>query len=520
MHRKSNEIYTWIKRNAEKLHLEKIVFVAMLVGLLVLGISWLPQNSSSTLQSNTASTSRIAESLVHFARLVGGNDIKLSGEEKKRINILITGIGGEGHEGTQLTDAIMFASVDLEAKSIFGVSIPRDMLVPTHGSRAPGQWQKINAINAYEERANEISLRRGNPSSTDGAYATARWFEKTFAIPIDYYLRFDFTFFTRLIDDMGGIWVDVPNAFTDRLYPTQNFGYKTISFVQGPQLMDGETALMYVRSRHGNNGEGSDFARLKRQQLVISATLARLQSFSALASPKFITSTWENVAKHITTNLTIPEILRFAGIAVSWPRDGVQFLTLDDSRGNFLTATVASDGAAVLVPDIGSVKDISRLLLFLPELSKARLEQEEYPTEILIINGTLQTGLAQYAADQMTELGFKAEIAQGKGIIPEGIWINPMYTTEMRKNFWKHWWNVSEITTIDAISTRQNTKKSLNEYGVILVLGMQHAEDYRRILNNTSRYVRSWQEAQDARMERNNELNEQVLSNTTQNFIN
>jgi len=95
-----------------------------------------------------------------------------------------------------------------------------------------------------------------------------------------------------------------------------------------------------------------------------------------------------------------------------------------------------------------------------------------------------------------------------------------MYTTEMRKNFWKHWWNVSEITTIDAISTRQNTKKSLNEYGVILVLGMQHAEDYRRILNNTSRYVRSWQEAQDARMERNNELNEQVLSNTTQNFIN
>jgi len=71
----------------------------------------------------------------------------------------------------------------------------------------------------------------------------------------------------------------------DYTYPTLDYGYQTVRFTEGDQTMDGDTALKYVRSRHGTNGEGSDFARSKRQQKVILAVKEKLSGFGTLANP-------------------------------------------------------------------------------------------------------------------------------------------------------------------------------------------------------------------------------------------
>jgi anionic cell wall polymer biosynthesis LytR-Cps2A-Psr (LCP) family protein len=74
--------------------------------------------------------------------------------------------------------------------------------------------------------------------------------------------------FVRLIDALGGLDINVPEAVYDQHYPLENgTGYVTFSIKPGKQHLNGHRALMYARSRH----QDSDYGRMERQQLVVSA---------------------------------------------------------------------------------------------------------------------------------------------------------------------------------------------------------------------------------------------------------
>ena len=181
----------------------------------------------------------------------------LEGEKDDRINILIMGMGGKYHEGSYLTDTIMIASIKPSTKQVSLVSLPRDLQVEIPGYG----WRKINNANAFGEINNEGY----------GAELARQVVEKSFDMDIHYYIRIDFTGFEEIVDSLNGIDVMVDSAFTDYQYPTEDKKYQIVSFRAGPQTMYGEEALKYARSRHsGMNGEGSDFARSKRQQKNIN----------------------------------------------------------------------------------------------------------------------------------------------------------------------------------------------------------------------------------------------------------
>ena len=75
--------------------------------------------------------------------------------------------------------------------------------------------------------------------------------------------------------------------------------------------MDGETALKFVRSRHGTNGEGSDFARSKRQQKVIEAVRNQTLSIETLANPQKVGELIKALGKSIDTDISIKEAIEF-----------------------------------------------------------------------------------------------------------------------------------------------------------------------------------------------------------------
>ena len=72
----------------------------------------------------------------------------------------------------------------------------------------------------------------------------------------------------------------VDKSFVDESFPLESGEYKTVEFVKGQQHMSGKRALDFVRSRHGTNGENSDFARTKRQQKILIAVKDKIFSFS------------------------------------------------------------------------------------------------------------------------------------------------------------------------------------------------------------------------------------------------
>ncbi|OIO18878.1 MAG: hypothetical protein CO029_03415 [Candidatus Magasanikbacteria bacterium CG_4_9_14_0_2_um_filter_41_10] len=315
----------------------------------------------------------------------------LAGEKQDRINILLLGIGGPGHDGPYLTDTIIIASIQPSTGEVALMSIPRDL-----GVDIPGQgWYKINHANAFGEAS----------QSGSGSALAAKVISDTFHIDIHYYIRVDFQAIQKIVDDVGGITVDVERSFTDTEFPADNREYQTISFQKGIQTMDGTIALEYARSRHGNNGEGSDFARARRQQRMILALKEKVLSFETLSNPIRIHSILSTLDKHISTNMLFSDIMSMMKLAKEVNFSNIKTVVLDSSVGGYLKNGYNPGGAFILEPVTENFDDISYLFehIFDPDVILQKVEKIDTPeqeqpqlppTIVEVQNGTWRAGLA------------------------------------------------------------------------------------------------------------------------------
>ncbi|MFA6537119.1 MAG: LCP family protein [Patescibacteria group bacterium] len=334
-----------------------------------------------------------AGNLSFFKQLnsLAGDGGTLKGENENRINILLLGMGGAGHEGPYLTDTMILASFEPSTRRLAMISIPRDLFVEIPGY---GQW-KINNANHFGEQKDQ-----GN-----GALLAKETVSQVFDIPIHYYIRIDFAGFEKLIDDLGGIKVNVEQDFTDFQYPTNDYKYQVISFSNGLQTMDGDTALKFARSRHGNNNEGSDFARSKRQQKIIEAVKKRIFSYSFFLNPNKINKFSKELANHLRTDIEPWEIIKFSKLAETIDFSKTINQVLDDSPNGYLSAS-NMNGAYVLLPKANDWTNIKFLAknIFDQEITA---KKESRQINIELRNGTEKAGLASQNQEELKLLGFR-----------------------------------------------------------------------------------------------------------------
>jgi len=188
-------------------------------------------------------------------------DPKILGQDEGRTNILLVGVDSAGG----LADSIQVLSYFYNTKEFVSYSIPRDLKVS-----AGGGVSKINESYAYAEQIKE----RGGPER----FKTI--IENEWGVKIHYWIQVDFDAVQEFIDQVGGVTLSVPNGFTDCEFPRRDYSgdLPCQTFKAGEQMMSGEKALIYARSRHGNNGEGSDFKRSLRQQIVVEALLKKMKT--------------------------------------------------------------------------------------------------------------------------------------------------------------------------------------------------------------------------------------------------
>lgn len=341
-----------------------------------------------------------------------GPDQILKGEEKDRINILLLGMGGAGHDGPYLSDTNIIASIKPSTNEVAMISIPRDLgvKIPNYGFR------KINHVNAFAEQE--------HPG--EGGEYTRQFFSENFNISIDYYVRVNFKAFEEIINAVGGISVEVPRTFTDFTYPNPGkekgldcsgndesspCRFLKITFEAGPRTLDGRTALMYSRSRHGGNGEGSDFARARRQQQVLTALKDKLLSFGTYTNPLTVKKMIDSVATHVQTNMEIPEIMSLAAIAKD-VNNNFKTLVIDDSPNGYLVPS----SQATYVPRGGSFAAINTAIetIFnptstIPALGTIPSNTNNKPVfsqaHIEIQNGTWHAGFASRIKKRLQDIG-------------------------------------------------------------------------------------------------------------------
>lgn len=300
-------------------------------------------------------------------------------ETNDRINILLLGIGGGRHEGPNLTDTIILANLDTEKNKVTLTSIPRDLWVPDLESVN----KKING--AYSQ--GEDKEKSGGLTLSKAAV------KKVTGQNVNYVVVVDFSGFVKAVDLLGGLDVTIDRSFDDHQYPISgreedscghpdeeikeftatasaeielaNFfscRYKYLHFDKGTTHMDGETALEFVRSRHGTNGEGSDFARSKRQEKMIKAFKDKMLSLETLASPTKVIGLYDTIKDSIHTDIKEEEFDDFIRLSRKLKTAQIQSTVIDagdeiNGRPGLLKYAPITEEfhfLSVLIPRIGN----------------------------------------------------------------------------------------------------------------------------------------------------------------------
>jgi LCP family protein required for cell wall assembly len=241
-------------------------------------------------------------------------------------NILLLGSDNDGKFNfpALLTQVMMVVHVEPDNNRVTMVSIPRDSWV--HVPEV-GRMHKI-------DQAFFLGATRHN-SFDDGVRLARATVEQDYGITIDRYAWVGLSGFASVIDTLGGVDIDVSHPIVDDIYPDDTgnsrdpFAYRRLYIAPGPQHLDGQEALEYVRSRHADLV--GDIGRTNRQQAVLSALKKKLTLVNVATH---LTQLIKDLQGKVYTDLSPDEMLAFANFGRALPDSAVQHLTLGPGAGN------------------------------------------------------------------------------------------------------------------------------------------------------------------------------------------
>ncbi len=226
-------------------------------------------------------------------------------KDENRLNFLLLGIRGEDDPdaGGWLTDAIMIVGMEKNTGKIALISVPRDLYLQMPGEVA---YEKINTVYAIGNKKYDSGLDYAKKTL---AYVTGLY--------INHAVEVNFDAFRDVIEILGGINIYLDKPFIENnQWGCDAMGKNCISFGidAGEQTLNGESALMYVRSRFSS----SDFDRVRRQQQVLLAIKDKILSLGILSDPLKISGIIDVLSKNIKTDVSpweIPELIKLANQA-------------------------------------------------------------------------------------------------------------------------------------------------------------------------------------------------------------
>jgi LCP family protein required for cell wall assembly len=307
------------------------------------------------------------------------------------INVLLLGSDARPNEGDIAnTDTMILLSFDPQNQTAGLLSLPRDLWVPIPGF---GYETRINTAyplgETYGYAGGGPQLAKDTVSSFIGH-------------PVQYYAHIDFQGFVELIDMLGGVDVVVPFTIHDEEYPTEDYGFQTFHLEAGPQHLDGDTALKYVRTRNVDD----DYGRAGRQQQVIRAVVDKMLRADMLTTllprlPRLLMTLGNTVQTDMPMSLQLELANYLSGSSLREVRQ----LVLDNRYGE---ETYSEEGAWILRPDRILVR-AAMATFFAPPASSSgsvALGNAEW-VRVEILNGTGEPGVAAQTRDLLLSQGYQ-----------------------------------------------------------------------------------------------------------------
>lgn len=254
-----------------------------------------------------------------------GNAYQWQGSE--RVTVLLMGADtrpSERGNDRPRSDTIMLLMADPATHQASVLSIPRDLYVDIPG-------YGLNRVNtAYFLGGGPLAMKT---------------VEYNFGVRINHYALIEFDVFTTLVDEIGGIDINVSKTIYDPSYPDQSYGYDPFYIEAGMQHLDGATALKYARTRHAD----SDFGRAQRQQDVLFAIRDKVLSLNML--PTLVEKApvlYASLQQSIDTDLSLDQMMRLAVLAEDIPRESIRSAVMG---ADYVMSYETPEGARVEIPN-------------------------------------------------------------------------------------------------------------------------------------------------------------------------
>lgn len=353
-------------------------------------------------------------------------------------NILLLGVGDADHDGIDLTDSMMVASIDPKTKSIAMISLPRDLYL------TKSQKIGIGRINSLYRDYKDSLIHQGmkkEEASTEALNQLAIELGSLMGVDIHGVVKINFSGFAKAIDAIGGIDIVVPEDLVDPEYPGPNYTYETFSITAGPHHLDGETALKYVRSRHST----SDFSRSGRQQQIIAAVAQKLKDNGFIGKISNISRLYSILSTNIESTFSLPELIGLAGMEKKIDTKNVISMQLSDQNGLYSTLSQPGGllyapprdqfaGASVLLPvtNSGPIGNWSQISFFIDLLLHHR-DWYLNNVHIAVLNSSTKVGMARRVGTDLVRYGFDVVSTQNyeqKNVPTSFIIENPHSTDE------------------------------------------------------------------------------------------
>jgi polyisoprenyl-teichoic acid--peptidoglycan teichoic acid transferase len=258
--------------------------------------------------------------------------VPINGSE--RVNVLMVGYGGAGHNGAFLADSIQILSIDPETDTTTTIPIPRDLWV--EGVASFPQNGKVNEVFSVAVASEDLDAA--------GALMADVLSEVT-GLEIEHWLSIDFTGFREMVDAVGGVTIDNPVAFkyTHNAEQHRAGKWRAGRFKAGEIHLDGERALAYARARYTSAvSESTDFARSVRQATIMGALRGQVGDggIGAILPGLGLMDAMEG---RVRTDLSVIDLYLLSSHLSSDER-------VELREGPVLTATTNTDGQYILIP--------------------------------------------------------------------------------------------------------------------------------------------------------------------------
>ena len=337
--RHSNPMENGIEQNApKKINKKKLIVFSLIIIILIIPVFYIFRTGAAF--SKIITIKNIAWEKI-FGKLPTAE--YTPPKDENRVNFLLLGMRGEGDaNGGLLTDAMMIASFQKSTGKIALISIPRDLYL-----QMPGEvtYEKINTVYAIGNQKYENGL--------DYAKKTVAYVSGLY---IDHVIEINFDAFKDIIEILGGVNIYLDKPFIeDKQWGCDAMGKNCQSFglPAGEQMLNGETALVYVRSRFSS----SDFDRVKRQQQVLIAIKDKILSLGILSDPLKISGIIDVLSKNVKTDISPWQIPDFIKLSKKAKTDNIIRRVFENSSEGMLYETKIN-GIYVLLPTNGDFSKI------------------------------------------------------------------------------------------------------------------------------------------------------------------